>query len=204
VCTYRELFRAPEFTPFFLASSVPVAAQTMSSLALGTLIYPATGSPLLSALAIFGPSLTQVTGANTAVSSLAPCRSAVRGRGLVVAARIHLQREAAPHGQGRPGAQACPVDPDLAGHIRRPRTPADRAAGRRLDTLLRIPPAPPLPVHARARPHATRAVTQPTSPAPSTCKPRSANAPPGDLRWSPGRSSRGIQASEVNGGGFRE
>jgi hypothetical protein len=25
--TYRELFRAPEFTPFFLASSVQVAAQ---------------------------------------------------------------------------------------------------------------------------------------------------------------------------------
>ncbi|MGH3120293.1 MAG: MFS transporter, partial [Streptosporangiaceae bacterium] len=63
--TYRELFRAPEFTPFFLASSVQVAAQTMSSLALGTLIYSATGSPLLSALAIFGPSLAQVIGAST-------------------------------------------------------------------------------------------------------------------------------------------
>jgi hypothetical protein len=28
VPTYRELFRIPEFTPFFLASSVQVAAQT--------------------------------------------------------------------------------------------------------------------------------------------------------------------------------
>src|SRR5262249_37299341 len=37
VRTYRELFRAPEFMPLFLASSVQVAALTMSSLALGTL-----------------------------------------------------------------------------------------------------------------------------------------------------------------------
>ncbi len=62
VRTYRELFRAPEFMPFFLASSVQAAAQTMSSLALSTLIYAATGSPLLSALALFGPSLTQLIG----------------------------------------------------------------------------------------------------------------------------------------------
>ena len=67
--TYRELFRTPEFAPFFLASSVQVAAQTMSSLALGTLIYAATGSPLLSALAIFGPSLMQVIGASTLLSA---------------------------------------------------------------------------------------------------------------------------------------
>ena len=38
VRTYRELFRAPEFIPLFLASSVQVAALTMSSLALSTLI----------------------------------------------------------------------------------------------------------------------------------------------------------------------
>jgi predicted MFS family arabinose efflux permease len=69
VRTYRELFRAPEFSPFFLVTSVQVAAQTMSSLALGTLIYTATGSPLLSALAMFGPSLTQVIGASTLLSA---------------------------------------------------------------------------------------------------------------------------------------
>lgn len=67
--TYRELFRAPEFMPLFLASSVQVAVQTMSSLALSTLIYTATGSPLLSALATFGPSLTQVVGASTLLSA---------------------------------------------------------------------------------------------------------------------------------------
>jgi predicted MFS family arabinose efflux permease len=88
VPTYRELFRTPEFTPFFLASSVQVAAQTMSSLALGTLIYSATGSPLLSALAIFGPSLTQVIGASTVLSAAdrLPPRAVMTGLSLVFAA----------------------------------------------------------------------------------------------------------------------
>jgi predicted MFS family arabinose efflux permease len=67
--TYRELFRAPEFTPLFLTSAVQVGAQTVSGLALGTLIYVATGSPLLSALAMFGPSLAQVIGATTLLSA---------------------------------------------------------------------------------------------------------------------------------------
>jgi predicted MFS family arabinose efflux permease len=67
--TYRELFRAPEFTPLFLTGAVQVGAQTLSGLALGTLIYLATGSPLLSALAMFGPSLAQVIGATTLLSA---------------------------------------------------------------------------------------------------------------------------------------
>jgi predicted MFS family arabinose efflux permease len=86
--TYRDLLRVPEFTPFFLASSVQVAAQTMSSLALGTLIYSATGSPLLSALAIFGPSLMQVIGAGTLLSAAdrLPSRTVMSGLSLVFAA----------------------------------------------------------------------------------------------------------------------
>ncbi|MBV9382212.1 MAG: MFS transporter [Streptosporangiaceae bacterium] len=86
--TYSELFRVPEFTPFFLASSVQVAAQTMSTLALGTLIYSATGSPLLSALAMFGPSLTQVIGASTLLSASdrLPPRAVMSGLSLVFAA----------------------------------------------------------------------------------------------------------------------
>jgi MFS family permease len=66
---YRELFRAAEFTPLFLMSSVQVAAQTVTGLALGTLIYQATRSPLLSALSMFGPSLAQVIGAATLLSA---------------------------------------------------------------------------------------------------------------------------------------
>jgi predicted MFS family arabinose efflux permease len=88
VRTYRELFRAPEFMPFFLVISVQVAAQTMSSLALGTLIYAATGSPLLSALAMFGPSLTQVIGASTLLSASdrLPPRAVMTGLSLAFAA----------------------------------------------------------------------------------------------------------------------
>ncbi|MEV8310004.1 MFS transporter [Streptomyces flavidovirens] len=79
--TYRDLFRVPEFTPLFLTSAAQVAAQTVSGLALGTLIYTATGSPLLSALAMFGPSLAQVTGAATllAAADRLPPRAALTG-----------------------------------------------------------------------------------------------------------------------------
>jgi predicted MFS family arabinose efflux permease len=88
VRTYGELFRAPEFMPLFLTSSVQAGAQTMSSLALSTLIYAATGSPLLSALAMFGPSLTQVIGASTLLSAsdLLPPRAVMSGLSLAFAA----------------------------------------------------------------------------------------------------------------------
>ncbi|GAA1235782.1 MFS transporter [Kitasatospora nipponensis] len=79
--TYRELFRTPEFTPFFAASTVQVAAQTVTGLALGTLVYRSTGSPLLSALALCGPSLAQVLGATTLLSAAdrLPPRAALTG-----------------------------------------------------------------------------------------------------------------------------
>ncbi|MFE3521014.1 MFS transporter [Streptomyces sp. NPDC059161] len=67
--TYRELLRTPEFTPFFLVSSVQVAAATVSGLALATLVYAATGSPLLSALSMFGASFSQVIGASLLMSA---------------------------------------------------------------------------------------------------------------------------------------
>ncbi|MBT2526400.1 MFS transporter [Streptomyces sp. ISL-99] len=83
--TYRDLFRVPEFTPLFLTSAAQVAAQTVSGLALGTLIHTATGSPLLSALAMFGPSLAQVTGAATllAAADRLPPRAALTGLSLL-------------------------------------------------------------------------------------------------------------------------
>ncbi|MEC4019423.1 MFS transporter [Streptomyces sp. H27-D2] len=85
--TYQELFRTPEFTPLFLTASAQVAAQTVSGLALGTLIYVATGSPLLSALAMFGPSLAQVLGATTLLSAAdrLPPRAALTGMTLLFA-----------------------------------------------------------------------------------------------------------------------
>ncbi|WP_245997455.1 MFS transporter [Streptomyces armeniacus] len=85
--TYRELFRTPEFTPLFLASAGHVAGQTVSGLALGTLVYESTDSPLLSALAVFGPSLAQVLGATTLLSAAdrLPPRAALTGAALFFA-----------------------------------------------------------------------------------------------------------------------
>ncbi|WP_413758530.1 MFS transporter [Streptomyces sp. MMBL 11-3] len=96
--TYASLFRTPEFTPLFLVSSAQVAAQTMSGLALGTLVYRATDSPLLSALAMFGPSLAQVLGATTLLSAAdrLPPRTATAGTALAFAAGTALLALPAP------------------------------------------------------------------------------------------------------------
>jgi predicted MFS family arabinose efflux permease len=84
VRTYRELFAVPEFRPLFWTSSVQVAAQTISGLALATLIYDRTRSPLLSALAMFGPALTQLIGASTllAAADRLPARALISGLSL--------------------------------------------------------------------------------------------------------------------------
>ncbi|WP_067464648.1 MFS transporter [Actinomadura macra] len=83
--TYRELFRTPEFTSLFLTSAAQVAAQTVSGLALGTMVYSLTGSPLLSSLAMFGPSLAQLIGATTllAAADRLPPRAALSGLALL-------------------------------------------------------------------------------------------------------------------------
>ncbi|MEU6817124.1 MFS transporter [Streptomyces sp. NPDC046860] len=91
--SYRSLFRTPEFTPLFLASSAQTAAQTMGGLALGTLVYRATGSPLLSALSMFGPSLAQVLGATFLLSGSdrLPPRTALSAIAAVFAAGTAFQ-----------------------------------------------------------------------------------------------------------------
>jgi MFS family permease len=91
--TYRELFGTPEFTPLFLASAGQVAGQTVSGLALGTLIFTATGSPLLSALAMFGPALAQVIGAATLLSASdrLPPRATLTGLALAFGAATAAQ-----------------------------------------------------------------------------------------------------------------
>ncbi|GLW21963.1 membrane protein [Microbispora amethystogenes] len=83
--TYRDLFRTPEFTPLFVFSSAQVAASTMSGLALGTLVYGTTRSPLLSALSMFGASFSQVLGAVALMSAAdrLPPRAAMTGLALV-------------------------------------------------------------------------------------------------------------------------
>ncbi|MFD8640008.1 MFS transporter [Streptomyces zaomyceticus] len=85
---YRDLFRTPEFTPLFLTGAAHTAALTVVGLGLSTLVFRATGSPLLSALALFGPSLAQLLGATTLLSAAdrLPPRAAVAGIALFFAA----------------------------------------------------------------------------------------------------------------------
>ncbi|MFB6441219.1 MFS transporter [Streptomyces sp. NPDC056411] len=86
--SYRTLFRTPEFTPFLLSFAAFAAAQTIGGLALGTLIFRATGSPLLSAVSMFGPQLAQLVGAAFLLSGAdrLPPRAVLSGLALVFAA----------------------------------------------------------------------------------------------------------------------
>ncbi len=67
--TYRALFASPEFRALWTAGALGTAAQTASSLALATLVYRSTGSALLTAVAMFGPSTAQALGATTLMSA---------------------------------------------------------------------------------------------------------------------------------------
>ncbi|MFD5254736.1 MFS transporter [Streptomyces bobili] len=84
---YRQLLRTPEFTPLLLSSAAHTTAQTVAGLALGTLVHRATGSPLLSAVSMFGPSLAQVLGATLLLSGAdrLPPRTALAGLSLAFA-----------------------------------------------------------------------------------------------------------------------
>ncbi|MET9403188.1 MFS transporter [Kitasatospora sp. NPDC002965] len=86
--TYRELFRAGEFTPLLLASAGQTAAQTLGGPALGLLVFRRTGSPFLSSLAMFGPALGQLVGAVTVLSAAdrLPPRAALTGVALLLGA----------------------------------------------------------------------------------------------------------------------
>lgn len=86
--SYRHLFRTPEFTPLFVSSAANTAAQTVGGLALGTLVLRTTGSPLLSAVSMFGPSLAQVLGATLFLSGAdrLPPRAVMTGIPLAFAA----------------------------------------------------------------------------------------------------------------------
>ncbi|WP_225822415.1 MFS transporter [Streptomyces naphthomycinicus] len=91
--SYRSLFRTPEFTPLFLGAAAQNAAGTLGGLALGTLVYRATGSPLLSAVSMFGPSLAQVLGATFLLSGAdrLPPRTALSAIALAFAAGTAVQ-----------------------------------------------------------------------------------------------------------------
>jgi hypothetical protein len=68
VSTYRTVFGIREFRALFSAEAASVAGKTMETLALSTLVYLATGSPLLAALAFLGGFLPRALGALTLLS----------------------------------------------------------------------------------------------------------------------------------------
>ncbi|MFD4906304.1 MFS transporter [Kitasatospora purpeofusca] len=91
--TYRELFREREFTALFLFSAAQTAAQTVAGLALGVLVFRRTDSPLLAALAMFGPAFAQLLGAATVLSAAdrLPPRAALTGLGVLLALGTAVQ-----------------------------------------------------------------------------------------------------------------
>lgn len=62
--TYRELLAVPDVPPLLVSSTLGVAAGVGGGLALATLVYARTGSPLLAATAMFGPAFGHLLGAS--------------------------------------------------------------------------------------------------------------------------------------------
>lgn len=60
--TYRELFAVTEFRALFFSQCLTVGAYAVASLALGTITFASTGSPLLTALSMFGGPLVRLVG----------------------------------------------------------------------------------------------------------------------------------------------
>ncbi|MFI7062296.1 MFS transporter [Kribbella sp. NPDC050124] len=67
--TYRQLFAIREFRGLWLGSALGNASATMTSLTLALMVDAATGSAVLVAMVMFGPSLAQVLGASTLMSA---------------------------------------------------------------------------------------------------------------------------------------
>lgn len=66
--TYRELFSVGEFRVLFGTQCLVMASVSIGSLALGTITYAATASPVLTALAMFGGPLVQLVGSQFLLS----------------------------------------------------------------------------------------------------------------------------------------
>ncbi|HEY3529535.1 MAG TPA: hypothetical protein VGK78_10315 [Nocardioides sp.] len=83
---YVGLFRHREFRALWTGNALGVAATTMASLSLGTLVYAQTGSAFLTAITMFGPSIVQVVGAGTLMSAAdtAPPRLLLAGVSAVL------------------------------------------------------------------------------------------------------------------------
>jgi predicted MFS family arabinose efflux permease len=93
VLTYRALFAQSEFRALWTSTALATVAATMSSLALATVVHRETGSALLTAVAMFGPSMAQVLGATTLMSAsdASPPRRTLTVVGALTTASLALQ-----------------------------------------------------------------------------------------------------------------
>jgi MFS family permease len=64
VKTYRQLFTVAEFRVLFLSQCLMVMSGSVASLALGTIMFEATGSPVLTGLSMFGGPLVRLFGSS--------------------------------------------------------------------------------------------------------------------------------------------
>lgn len=67
--TYRQLFSIPEFRVLFVNRCVVMLSVAASGLALGTITYQATGSPVLTAMAMFGGPLVSLVASQLLLAS---------------------------------------------------------------------------------------------------------------------------------------
>lgn len=91
--TYRALFAQPEFRALWISTALSTVAGTMSSLALATVVHRQTGSALLTAIAMFGPSMAQMLGATTLMSAAdaSPPRGTLAVVGALTTSSLVLQ-----------------------------------------------------------------------------------------------------------------
>ena len=92
---YLALYRHREFRALWTGSALGVAAGTVASLSLGTLVYAQSGSPLLAAATMFGPSLVQLAGASTLMSAADTVRPRHALSAVAVATTVALALQAA-------------------------------------------------------------------------------------------------------------
>lgn len=95
--TYREVFALAEFRVLFLVRCVTVAAIAIAGLALGATTYASTGSPLLTALVMFGGPLITLLGSATVLSASDSMRPRRASTIVPIAYTVAFLLQALPH-----------------------------------------------------------------------------------------------------------
>ena len=91
VKTYRQLFAVAEFRLLFLSQGLMVMSGSVASLALGTIMFAATGSPALTALSMFGGPVVRLFGSSLLLAlsdTLRPRQAMVVGDMTIVVSSL--------------------------------------------------------------------------------------------------------------------